>query len=168
MVQTISRASKVVIGLFLSVLMSRAGLGVQDILVLLNMPEELLQETCRYARGIIASILARYLDNLFCAMLKALGNSFVPLLQVFNVVLALAFVAALQRGVQGTAEATLLLQAASAVLCGGYIVRKASVLAPEKRHFRQPLKEYCHMAWMGTIVTISTVTLQYASTLWKC
>lgn len=170
-----SSAASLVIGLILSLLTMLFGLiFLEDILVLLNTPPELMTDTYHYARTIITGILTCYLYNLFCALLKALGNSFIPLLYLLfssalNVVLDLLFVAVLERGVQGSAEATVISQAVSAVLCGLYIVRKARILVPSVRHFRIGIKEYLHMAWMGisvglmsAIVTIGTVILQYA------
>ena len=170
-----SCAASLVIGLVLSIATSVIGLiFLEDILVLLNTPEELMQDTYGYTRTIIIGILMCYMYNLFCALLKALGNSFVPLLyllfsSVLNVVLDIFFVAVLGRGVRGSAEATVISQAVSAVLCGIYIINKTKILVPAWRHFRQSLGEYLHIAWMGisvglmtAIFTVGTVILQYA------
>ena len=170
-----SAAASIIIGAVLSLLTTLIGLFfLKDILILLNTPEELLTDTYNYAHVIIMGIIACYFYNLFCGMLKALGNSFTPLLyllfsSILNAGLDLLFVAVLDRGVQGSAEATVISQMISAILCGIYIIRKARILIPKKHHFRQSPKAYLHMAWMGislglmsAIVTIGTVILQYA------
>lgn len=168
-------AASLAIGLVLSLTVSCFGLlFLRQILIALNTPDEILAETYNYTRVIIANILACFLYNLFCNMLKALGNSLIPLLYLLlstfmNVVLDLVFVAGLNRGVQGSAEATVIAQAFSALLCGIYILKKAPVLIPEKKHFRNSIKLYANIAWAGismglmnAIVTIGTLILQYA------
>ena len=167
-------AACIVIGLALTLLTSVLGLAfARDLLRLLNTPEEIFEETYGYIRILVIFIFTTYLYNLFCGMLKALGNSLVPLLylifsSLLNIVLDILFVQTLGRGVNGAAEATVISQAVSALLSGLYILRKARLLVPERRHFRIEWKRYLEVAWAGVamglmnaIVMVGTLTLQY-------
>ena len=141
-------AACIVIGLTMTLLTSVLGLFfLKDLLLLLNTPAEILDEAYAYTRIIVANIYATFLYNMFCGLLKALGNSFIPLLflifsSLLNIVLDLLFVVVLQRGVAGAAEATVIAQAVSALLCGIYILKKTPILIPKKHHFRIDWKLY--------------------------
>lgn len=167
-------AACIVIGLTMTLLTSLLGLFfLKDLLLLLNTPEEIMEETYTYTRIIIINIYATFLYNMFCVLLKALGNSFIPLLylifsSVLNIVLDLVFVVVLRRGVAGAAEATVIAQAVSALLCGIYILKKVPILIPKKYHFRFERKLYADTTWSGVsmglmsaIVMFGTLTLQY-------
>lgn len=167
-------AACLVIGITLTLVISVVGLVfLGELLRLLNTPEDIFDEAYGYIRIIVINIFACFLYNMFCGMLKALGNSFIPLLYLIfssflNVVLDLLFVVVLGRGINGAAEATVIAQAVSALLCGIYILKKAKILIPEKKHFRIDWKLYGNMAWAGVsmglmnaIVMVGTLTLQY-------
>lgn len=167
-------AACLVIGLLITLVTTALGLVfMDDLLQLLNTPEEIFTEAYGYIRIIIANIFACFLYNMFCGMLKALGNSFVPLLylifsSLLNIGLDVVFIVKFNRGVNGAAEATVIAQGLSALLCGIYIWKKTPILIPEKKHFRIDMKLYLHTAWAGismglmhAIVMIGTLTLQY-------
>lgn len=72
-------------------------------------------------------------------------------------------------GIQGTAVATIIAQGISAILCLLYIVKKAPILLPEKRHFKVDKKLYIELAGQGfsmgfmmAIVCTGTIILQKA------
>lgn len=70
-----------VIGVGLSLIATIFGLiFLEKILHLLNTPQEIYADAYNYARIIVINIFACFLYNMFCGMLKALGNSFTPLL----------------------------------------------------------------------------------------
>lgn len=90
-------------------------LNVDWIIKVLQVPEEIQGMMREYLVYIFMGILAVFLYNYFANLLRAVGNSFVPLVflgvsVVLNVVLDLVFVVKFQRGVMGTAVATVIAQ----------------------------------------------------------
>ena len=118
-------------GIFLSavttVILTGFFLAVMDpLLRLMQTPEDIFREAGRYIRIVAAGTAACVFYNLFSAFLRAVGNSRVPLFFLvfsacLNVALDLALIVGGGMGVEGAALATVLSQAVSAVLCGGYI-----------------------------------------------
>jgi len=167
-------AACLVIGLAITLTLTVLGLVfLEDLLRLLNTPEEIFGEAERYIRIVVANIAVCFLYNVFCGMLKALGNSVMPLVYLIissglNILLDLLLVVALKRGVSGAAEATVIAQAVSALCSGWYIFRRMPALVPERAHFRFDRALYGDIAWAGvsvglmnSIVMIGTLTLQY-------
>ena len=170
-----STVACMVIGFFFSVLGTCIGLFfLEDVLLLLNTPTEIFSDACTYSKIILVNIFACFFYNIFCGMLKALGNSFIPLLyllfsSLFNIALDLLFVLGFHRGVAGVAEATALSQVISAILSGCYILKKCPSLIPEREHFRVGFGIYMDVFWtslslgvMNAIVMFGTLILQYA------
>ena len=86
----------------------------------LRTPAELVSMMRAYLIVIFAGLVGIFLYNFFAALLRALGNSIVPLAFLavsagLNIVLDLWFVAGLGRGVAGAAEATVISQYVSGV-----------------------------------------------------
>ena len=135
-------AACLVIGLAITLTLTVLGLVfLEDLLRLLNTPEEIFGEAERYIRIVVANIAVCFLYNVFCGMLKALGNSVMPLVYLIissglNILLDLLLVVALKRSVSGAAEATVIAQAVSALCSGWYIFRRMPALVPERAHFR--------------------------------
>ena len=78
-------------------------------------------------------ILAQMLYNLLSSILRALGNSKLPLYfliisALLNIVLDLVFIIGFQMGAKGAAVATVIAQGTSGVLCLLYIIAKVPVL----------------------------------------
>ena len=93
---------------------------VGRILLLLQVPEEVMPFMREYLQVIFLGIAATFLYNFFAALLRAVGNSMVPLVflgisAVMNIVLDLVFILVLGRGVRGAAEATVLAQYVSGI-----------------------------------------------------
>ena len=133
-------------GIFLSavttVILTGFFLAVMDpLLRLMQTPEDIFREAGRYIRIIAAGTAACVFYNLFSAFLRAVGNSRVPLFFLvfsacLNVALDLALIVGGGMGVEGAALATVLSQAVSAVLCGGYIFLKTPDLMPGAGQWR--------------------------------
>ena len=117
-------------------------LAVMDpLLRLMQTPEDIFREAGRYIRIIAAGTAVCVFYNLFSAFLRAVGNSRVPLFFLvfsacLNVALDLALIVGGGMGVEGAALATVLSQAVSAVLCGGYIFLKTPDLMPGAGQWR--------------------------------
>lgn len=103
------------------------------ILVLLRIPGEILAQMRLYVLIIFAGIFFIFLYNYFAYLLRALGNSVVPLYflggtSILNVALDLLFVAGLHWGIKGAAVATVFSQVLSGVGIGIYTWKKESLL----------------------------------------
>lgn len=95
-------------------------LGMDEILRLLQTPPEVYTTMHSYVRIIYGGIMATFFYNYFANSLRAVGNSFVPLLflgasAVLNVVLDILFVAVFRFGIEGAAAATVISQYISGI-----------------------------------------------------
>lgn len=104
-------------------------LFLSPILRLLNSPEALIPYAESYLRIIIGGMIAAYLYNLLAGLLRAVGNTAAATLFLFisvllNTVGDYLFVAVFHWGIAGAAFATVLAQAASALMCLFYLSRK--------------------------------------------
>lgn len=94
--------------------------GIDWIIWFLRTPDELVNLMKDYLTVIFAGLIGIFLYNFFASLLRSLGNSIVPLAflavsAVLNIILDLWFVAGLDRGVAGAAEATVISQYVSGV-----------------------------------------------------
>ncbi len=115
--------------------------AMDQILNFLNVPESLQDMMREYLVVIFCGITAVFLYNYFACLLRALGNSIIPLLflavsAVLNIALDLWFVLSLKRGVAGAAEATVIAQYVSGVGIALYIWVKCPELRIQKKHCR--------------------------------
>lgn len=100
--------------------------GVDRIMVWMNIPVEITDITREYLVLIFWGIPAIALYNFFGAYLKAVGNSVVPLVflgisTVLNIGLDILFVAVWQQGTAGAAAATIIAQYISGLGIGIYV-----------------------------------------------
>ena len=167
-------AGSLVIGLIASLCITLAGaVGLRPLLVLLDTPAEILEEAYSYIILIDVGVLVMFAYNLCAGLLRAIGNSFMPLIFLLissglNVALDLVFIAVVGMGVKGAAVATVISQGVSVVLCIFYVLRKTRVLVPERKHFQVGRKLYwdlfsqsISMGLMSSIVSAGSVVLQY-------
>ena len=167
-------AGSLVIGLVASLCITLAGvLGLHPLLLMLDTPAEILDDAYRYILTIDLGVLVMFAYNLCAGLLRAIGNSVMPLVFLLissglNVVLDLLFIARMGMGVQGAAVATVISQGVSAVLCILYIFLRVKILLPEKQHFRvgshlywELFSQSISMGLMSSIVSAGSVVLQY-------
>ncbi|WP_312640566.1 MATE family efflux transporter [Hydrogenoanaerobacterium sp.] len=107
---------------------------VDGIITLMNVPAELVEDTKSYLLIIFSGIFFTFLYNWAAGLLRALGNSKIPLYFLIlaaltNVVLDLVFVINFQMGIEGAAIATVIAQLLSAVLCLIYCIKKIDFLS---------------------------------------
>lgn len=107
--------------------------GMGAILCLLQTPAELLGMTRAYVQVVFGGLVFTFLYNFFAYLLRALGNTRVPLAFlavacVLNIGLDLWFVAGLRLGVTGAAWATVIAQAFSGVGITVFALRRVSLL----------------------------------------
>ena len=113
-------ASFVLIASLTVILNAAAFLGIDWILYFLRVPEEIQGLMRKYLIVIFCGIAATFFYNYFASLLRAVGNSVIPLAflavsAVLNIVLDLFFVLVLNRGVAGAAEATVISQYVSGI-----------------------------------------------------
>ena len=167
-------AGSLVIGLIASLVITAAGFfGLRPLLELLDTPAEILEDAYGYIIVIDLGVLVMFAYNLCAGLLRAIGNSVMPLVfllisSALNVVLDLWFIAGLGMGVKGAAVATVLAQGVSVVLCVLYVAARVRILLPERRHFAVSGKLYwdlfsqsISMGLMSSIVSAGSVVLQY-------
>ncbi len=137
----------VLIGLAALALNAFSFAGLDWIIRALQVPETVVPLMREYLFYIFFGILATFLYNYFANLLRAVGNSVVPLVflgvsAVLNIVLDLVFVLVCRWGVAGAAVATVIAQYVSGIgILLYYLLR-----FPELRIARR------HMKWDGSIV----------------
>ena len=116
-------------------------LGLNGILWVLRVPAELQSLMKEYLVIIFLGITATFLYNYFANLLRAIGNSVVPLAflavsSILNVVLDLVCVLVLHWGVQGAAGATVFSQFVSGIGIGLYALKRFPQLFPRRADCR--------------------------------
>lgn len=106
-----------VITIFLNLLIFA---GIDWIIWFLRTPDQLVNMMKDYLLVIFAGLIGVFLYNFFASLLRSLGNSVIPLAFLavsagLNILLDLWFVAGLNRGVAGAAEATVISQYISGI-----------------------------------------------------
>lgn len=170
-----SVAGALVIGMaIILVIMALSYFGLYPLLELLNTPANIIDDAYSYIFIIAIFVSVMFLYNLFAGFLRAVGNSFMPLIflivsSVLNIVLDILFIIKLGMGIQGAAIATVISQGISSVLCVIYIVCKCKILIPKKEDFRFDKELYkelfaqgMSMGIMLLVVSAGTVILQSA------
>lgn len=147
-------------------------LNMSGLLKLLNISPELFAAARGYIGIVIAGLLAATLYNICAAMLRAIGDSFTPLLFLIlaaflNIAMDYGFILCLHAGVEGAAYATVIAQAVSAFLCFLYMRRKYPQLTLKKEDFKPDMILYkklfgagLSMGFMTSLVGIGTMALQ--------
>lgn len=132
-----------IIMLVISVVVMVAGLLSSPALFrIMNVPDEILSDALIYVNILFFGTLAKAAYNYEAGVLRAFGNSFVPLIflivtSIMNVVLDLLFVCAFSMGVMGVAAATVLSEICSAVLCFIYIRKKMPEICITKEDWKR-------------------------------
>ena len=112
-------------------------IGIDPILHFLRVPDEVWDGMKAYLLVIFAGIIATSLYNYFSCLLRALGNSTIPLVflavsAVLNIGLDLLFVAVLPWGIRGAALATVIAQYVSGIGITLYVLLKCRDLLPSR------------------------------------
>ncbi|MCH5274598.1 MAG: MATE family efflux transporter [Lachnospiraceae bacterium] len=163
----------IVLGIGLSVSISvLCLLFLNGLLRFLNIDSDILSQSRAYLGIILAGLLASTLYNMCAAVLRAIGDSFTPLLflilaSFLNIFLDYSFILHLHMDVGGAAFATVISQALSAFLCFFYIRKKypSLILSSEdwrigKEVYRKLFSTGMSMGFMVSFVNLGTVALQ--------
>lgn len=134
-------------------------IGIDPILHFLRVPDEVWDGMKAYLLVIFAGIIATSLYNYFSCLLRALGNSTIPLVflafsAVLNIGLDLLFVAVLPWGIRGAALATVIAQYVSGIGITLYVLLKCRDLLPSREDLqfnRQILGEIGNLSSMTCV-----------------
>lgn len=133
---------------------------LRPIMILLKTPADRLEESLSYISVIMKFCGVLFAYNLFSSLLRAIGNSFVPLLflvfsSLLNIALDIVFIKATS-SIRGAAVATVLSQLISAVLCLVYIFLAAKKLVPSFRHFKAEKSLYKDLTGQGLSMAVTS------------
>ena len=133
--------SFILIAAFTLILNLAAFLLLDQIEVFLNVPSDVWPLMREYLAVIFAGIFATFLYNYFASLLRAVGNSVVPLVflavsALMNIGLDLWFVVGLKRGAAGAAEATVISQYVSGVGLAVFYWLRFPWLRIKREHMR--------------------------------
>ena len=112
---------------------------LSPLLTVLQVPADIRAETGVYLQVIFLGIFFTFIYNYFACVLRAIGNSAVPLIflsisPVLNIVLDLAFIIVFKMGVAGAAWATIIAQGVSAGSIMVYCLLRVPQIRPQKQH----------------------------------
>ena len=112
-------------------------IGMDFILWFLRVPANVRPLMKEYLEIIFLGITATFLYNYFANLLRAVGNSLIPLIflaisSIINVILDIVFVLVFHCGVQGAAGATTLSQYISGIGLTFYAIKKFPELRPKR------------------------------------
>lgn len=170
-----SVAGSIIIGIFITIIiMVISKVFLMPLLRVLNTPENIIEESYSYISTITLFVGVMFAYNLCAGLLRAIGNSFMPLIfliisSLLNIGLDILFITKFNMGIRGAAVATVISQGVSVVLCVWYIYSKSKMLIPKKKDFvidnelyNELLGQGLSMGFMMAIVSTGTVILQSA------
>lgn len=146
----------------------------KEILLLMNTPEDILQDAYIYILIIFLGLPATYLYNMLAGIIRSMGDSktplkFLMLSSFLNIVLDLVCIVVLHMGVAGAAVATVVSQLVSGLLCLFYAKNKFELLQISKEEWKVNtghMKVLCNMGIpMGlqcSVTAVGSVILQTA------
>ena len=141
-------------------------LGLNGILWLLRVPAELCPLMKDYLLIIFLGITATFLYNYFANLLRAIGNSVVPLAflavsAILNVILDLVCVLVLGWGVKGAAGATVFSQYVSGVGIGLYTLKKFPQLCPKRTDCRWDRKNLANILNLSVMTSVQQSIMNF-------
>lgn len=157
-------AMSFVVGLVLAVILTIVSLlTAKPILLLLNTPDNVIDQSLTYLSIIFSGIIIITAYNTFSSILRALGDSKTPLYAmivaaIINVVLDLLFVMVFKMGVAGAAIATVIAQFCSSIFCY-FAVKKISVIQLEKQDFKIEIATIKRLVHLGTLTAFQNIVI---------
>ena len=166
-------ATTLKLAIYISVFMTVVCLaGLKWFMSLINVSDELFADGYAYISIIVAGLVVSVLYNMLSSVLRALGNSTIPLIfliisSILNIGLDFLFIKGLGLGIGGAAYATILAQLISVLLCVIYILVFNRDILPPRKAYKTDMKligsmltSGFSMALMYAIVNVGTVVLQ--------
>ena len=162
-----------VLTVIVSVLVTAASvIFMHPLLSLMQTPADIYDDAYDYIIVIMWGLAAQMLYNLLSALLRAIGNSKMPLYflilaAVLNVILDLVFIINFKMGTAGAAYATVISQGISGLLCLLYIVKAVPIfrlsrrdMVMDGRMMAEQLKVGLPMALQFSITAIGSIMVQ--------
>ncbi|MDD6175536.1 MAG: MATE family efflux transporter [Firmicutes bacterium] len=155
-----------------SALTLAALLLLRPLLFLLDTPADIFDQSYRYIAIILGGLLTTIFYNMCAALLRAVGNSRIPLYFlilscVINLGLDLLLILVFRMGTGGLAAATVIAQGISALCCWVYIVRNYPEYLPKRKDYRparrlipEMLSSGLSMALMLSVFAIGSIIMQ--------
>lgn len=136
------------------------------ILNMLQVPDEIFTLMRSYVWIIFVGILFVFLYNYFASLLRAVGNSSVPLYflassSIINIILDLWFVIGLEWGVAGAAWATVTAQAAAGLGIMVYTAIYMSHILPERKHRKISRKLLRYIAGYSVLTCVQQSVMNF-------
>ena len=163
------------LSMIVAFLITTVGLAfMRPLLVLMNTPEDIFDYAITYISTICAGIVCIILYNYCASLMRAVGNSKMPLIFLLfsaatNVGLDLLFIMKFRMGTFGAALATVVSQGLAVIPCIIYIYAKMPALRPSKsdwkfdsKTIKQQLRLGIPMAIQYGITASGTVIMQSA------
>ncbi len=173
-----SIGSAAILSVIVTIIMTAASILFMDpLLRVMNTPEDILAMSKEYLLIICAGIGCSVLYNIQASILRAIGNSVVPLVllviaSVTNIVLDYVLIVFCHMGVAGAAYATIISQALSGVCCLIYIIKAVPLLHISGKHLKpdgscagMQLRVGIPMALQFSITAVGTILVQAALNL---
>lgn len=146
----------------------------QNLFKAINVSDELMGGAMIYASVIFAGAIFAAIYNYESAILRAQGNSIIPLLflilsAILNIILDLFFVLVCNLEIAGVALATIIAELVCCILCYIYMKRKLDVLSFKKDDYtfrfdyiKEHIKVGMPMAFFQSLLAISFLVVQSA------
>ena len=137
-----SAVNATVLSAIVSVVMTTLSvLFMKPLLTFMHTPEDIFADAYSYIIIICGGLAASMLYNLLSSLMRALGNSKIPLYflivaALLNIVLDLLFIIQFHMGTAGAAWATIISQGISGLLCLLYIAKAVPIIHPHKEDLR--------------------------------
>ena len=162
-----------ILAIIMSLIMTVLGMmAMKPLLGIMKTPDDIFKDAYAYIMVICGGIAAQMLYNFLSSVLRALGNSKVPLYflilaALLNIVLDMVFIIAFHMGAAGAAWATVISQGISGILCLLYIAKKVPALYLHREDWEidknlagWQLKIGLPMAFQYSITAIGTIVVQ--------
>ena len=136
------------------IIMVFGSVTIRPLLKMLNTPASIIDWCTSYLLILIVGIMGVAYYNMFCGILRGLGDSLSALIYlliatVINIILDLWFVAGLQMGVAGVALATVIAQMVSAVLCFFKLKRMTDVFDLKFQYLKPDMENIMTILRLG-------------------
>lgn len=139
---------------------------INPIMIFIQVPDEVYRGMKIYLLIIFIGLIATSLYNFFSYLLRALGNSVVPLIflavsTVLNIGLDLLFVVVFPWGIKGAAIATVISQYVSAVGIGIYVVKSCRELLPKRSEWRLDKKIFKEIINLSSLTCLQQSVMNF-------
>ena len=139
---------------------------INPIMIFLQVPDEVYRGMKIYLLIIFIGLIATSLYNFFSCLLRALGNSVVPLIflavsTVLNIGLDLLFVVVFPWGIKGAAIATVISQYVSAVGIGIYVIKSCRELLPKRSEWHLDKKIFKEIINLSSLTCLQQSVMNF-------